>query len=292
MTHAASSSPYFPLSVCSEAVRLLLIWVAFCTLASGYAVGGDAEIAALEYMRLEAAETSHADGATGPSVAPLSHADASGGGSASASALPGGMSSPRMQDPAEVHRALEEKRARLGAERRVGGALPSFLIYDLLALRRGQGPNQNLATPRRRRRLLLLSCPDRDLPTSSRRLPPLACSEGPHLARVWSPPVPSSVRGTISMRGLAAASKRSTRRARSFGARSTTSRWRTASHASLFSSSSCRCSARRSPVRDHRSNSHSLASTPELWPEGEGGARSPAVQGAAIPRTTRRASSS
>lgn len=205
---AASSSDYFQLSLYSELVRLVLIWAAFGLLASGYAVGGDEEIAALENQRLlnasyvtdaqrlldaardaaapseamqyadeieraelarstaaanaDAGSDAHveADGpGAGPGaaalvlpaaggvssssssakVAPLSlddpHARAEAGGGTPAAGADGiGVASPRVLDPAELHRQLEDERAQVGATRRVGGALPYFLAYDVLIL--------------------------------------------------------------------------------------------------------------------------------------------------------------
>ena len=165
--NAASSSEWFPLSFASELVRLGLIWLAFAYLVCGHAVGGDAEIAALEQQRLlnspakvavapspakQANERGGAaaaadgylvlpSGQSGASpaatVAPLSlRSSAAEPKEGSAAASPGEafVPSPRVQDPSEVHEQLEASRSQWGAQRRVGGVLPYFLAYDVLAL--------------------------------------------------------------------------------------------------------------------------------------------------------------
>lgn len=150
--HAPSSSAYFPLSFASELLRLGLIGVAFSLLACGHAVGGAAEVAALEYARLDAhrsnasvpkpaAPAPNAETATDPADEQPTGWYATAGScltSAPSSSTPvdalDARPSPRVQDPAEVSRALEEQRAKWGAERRVGGALPYFLAYDVLVL--------------------------------------------------------------------------------------------------------------------------------------------------------------
>ena len=51
-----SAAPLFPLIVALEILRVVLVWTAFGLLASGYAYGGEEEIHALEYVRLDAAD--------------------------------------------------------------------------------------------------------------------------------------------------------------------------------------------------------------------------------------------
>jgi hypothetical protein len=158
--NAASSEDRVPIVLACEVVRLVLILLACFLLAGGWAVGGEAEIAALEYRRLELvaelASSSSSSSNTHPTTKDNGFAPtpaASGCSQAAARAAPllkiappkasGAAASlhteergtPRMQhDPRAANELLELKRAEWGAERRIGGVLPYFMIYDLLAL--------------------------------------------------------------------------------------------------------------------------------------------------------------
>lgn len=152
---APSSSAYFSLSSASELLRLLFIYLAFILLACGHAVGGEQEIAALQYTRLHAADDDepHAAAKVAPaalasptggstaagstsSTAPLRKAPSASGPDAAAAgaADPLTMASPRVYDPSVLAAQLEAQRSSWGAERRVGGALPYFLLYDVCVL--------------------------------------------------------------------------------------------------------------------------------------------------------------
>ena len=120
---APSSAPQIRVVLLCELVRVSLILWAFVLLARGCAVGGQAEIAALEYNRLEAGAERAGRGAA------AAHSK-----SEAASLLPMEAQSPRMLNPAEVERRLEAMRQEWAAEPSRGGALPSFMLYDVCVL--------------------------------------------------------------------------------------------------------------------------------------------------------------
>jgi len=115
VTSAVSSADGFSLYLAFELLRIVLIWTAYGLLASGYAVGGYEEIAALEHVRLDVADGT-LDGETGPTQ---NHQR---------------KRSNRMESANRVKAELERQRAHFGATRRSGGVLPLFMLYDVAAL--------------------------------------------------------------------------------------------------------------------------------------------------------------
>ena len=115
---AVSSSDWFPYYLGLELVRICLIWAAFVILAMGGAVGGMGELAALEHVRLDLAD-GNLDGQVDVGQQPANFAP---------------RKVERMPGVERMRARLEEQRKLHGAERRVGGALPYFMIYDVCVL--------------------------------------------------------------------------------------------------------------------------------------------------------------
>lgn len=102
--------------VFAEPVRLLVVWLAFGMLASGYATGGKEELLALEQVRLDAADGSLDDGVDHKKL----------------KKDPSFVDDSFIPD-AEIDAAVAAARKKLGAKTRTGGVLKYFLIYDLCA---------------------------------------------------------------------------------------------------------------------------------------------------------------
>ena len=143
INEAASSQAAFAVQFCFELMRLLLIVLAFLLLVCGYAVGGDEEIAALEYQRLHNSTpppppSSHHHSSSSKAAEEEEEGRGGGGGSgagaaSSASDKPSRpppppplanappMASPRMGDPSIIQKHLDEQRDKMGAAPAFGG---------------------------------------------------------------------------------------------------------------------------------------------------------------------------
>jgi len=106
-----------------EPVRLLVVWLAFALLGCGYAKGGKEEILALEQVRLDAADGT-LDGVVDHAQLRRDEKDRNKGVKGSQLAY---------FTDRQLDEALARARARIGARSCVGGVLPYFLFYDLLA---------------------------------------------------------------------------------------------------------------------------------------------------------------
>ena len=137
INEAASSQAAFAVQFCFELIRLLLIVLAFLLLVCGYAVGGDEEIAALEYQRLHnstppppAASHHHSNSNWGKEEEEEGRGGGGGSGAGAASSASDKpsrpppppplanappMASPRMGDPSIIQKQLDEQRDKMGA---------------------------------------------------------------------------------------------------------------------------------------------------------------------------------
>jgi len=127
----------FPVVMGFEAVRIVLILAAGTLLAGGAASGGIEELYAIEEVRLDASD-GHVDGSAnrralrfqsrekkGSAQRPLLADHDDGRAVSIATGLP---------LPARVRAATEAARIKFGAERRTGGKLPWFILYDLVVI--------------------------------------------------------------------------------------------------------------------------------------------------------------
>jgi len=117
-THAPGSHDSFWIEIAMEPVRIILIWVAFLLLRSGYAKGGKEELLALEQVRIDAADGS-LDGARDVKKlrrkSNVTH-----------------QASNDIDDD-EFLAATERARLEMGAQTKTGGYLPVFLLWDVFA---------------------------------------------------------------------------------------------------------------------------------------------------------------
>jgi len=121
-----SSSTDFPRSLAMDVAQLVIVWIACVLLLCSHAYGGQEEVAALEYARLDAADGS-LDGEFSGSIA---ERDAERGREGAAEA----MAVPRPARLDTVNRCINEQRRKRGVARRTGGLVPPFLLADLCTL--------------------------------------------------------------------------------------------------------------------------------------------------------------
>ena len=107
----------FPYEIAMEPVRLVFIWMAFALLSCGYARGGLEEMLALEQVRLDAADGSLDGNRDLPILRRRATTE---------------LNRESFSD-ARLQQAVADARQRHGAERRMGGILPYFLLYDVAA---------------------------------------------------------------------------------------------------------------------------------------------------------------
>lgn len=117
----------------AQVLRLVLIWTAFVLLATGHAYGGGKQRELLEHLRLDFAD-GDLDGEINLDRAKPKKRTASRKKQPAKREDERRHYAERVADPSVYQKFMLQQQVERGGERRVGGVLPYFLVYDVAVL--------------------------------------------------------------------------------------------------------------------------------------------------------------